>query len=38
VVVTTAALAAIENPDTGSVTVYCRFNKPALGPLGDSLE
>jgi hypothetical protein len=33
----TAATAAIENP-TGAITVYRRFNKPALGPLGDSLE
>ena len=29
--------AAIENP-SGSITVYRRHNKPALGPLGDSLE
>jgi hypothetical protein len=25
-------------PETGSVTVYRKHNKPALGPLGDSLE
>jgi hypothetical protein len=31
------ALAAIQSP-TGAVTVYRRFNKPALGPLGDSLD
>jgi hypothetical protein len=29
--------AAIENP-SGSITVYRRHNKPAMGPLGDSLE
>ena len=30
----TEATAAIENPDTGAITTYCRFNKPALGPPG----
>jgi hypothetical protein len=34
----TADTAAIQNPPTGSITVYRRFNKPALGPLGDSLD
>jgi hypothetical protein len=33
----TEATAAIRSP-TGAVTVYRRFNKPALGPLGDSLD
>jgi hypothetical protein len=33
----TASTAAIEGP-TGTVTVYRRHNKPALGPLGDSLD
>ena len=33
----TEATAAIENP-TGNITVYRKHNKPALGPLGDSLE
>jgi hypothetical protein len=33
----TEGTAAIESP-TGAVTVYRRHNKPALGPLGDSLE
>jgi hypothetical protein len=33
----TQGTAAIESP-TGAVTVYRRHNKPALGPLGDSLE
>jgi hypothetical protein len=33
----TASTAAIESP-TGTVAVYRRHNKPALGPLGDSLE
>jgi hypothetical protein len=37
VVALTEALAAIENP-TGSITTYRRHNKPALGPLGDSLD
>jgi hypothetical protein len=37
VVALTEATAAIQNP-TGTVTVYRRFNKPALGPLGDSLD
>jgi len=37
VVALTANTAAIKNP-TGAVTVYRRHNKPALGPLGDSLE
>ena len=38
VVALTAATAAIENPATGSITTYRRFNKPALGPVGDSLD
>ena len=33
----TESTAAVEN-QTGAVTVYRRHNKPALGPLGDSLE
>jgi len=37
VVALTEATAAFENP-TGSITTYRRFNKPALGPLGDSLD
>jgi hypothetical protein len=27
-----------KNPETGAITTYRRFNKPALGPLDDSLE
>jgi hypothetical protein len=38
VVALTEATAAIENPKTGNVTTYRRFNRPALGPLGDSLD
>jgi hypothetical protein len=38
VVALTADTAAIENPATGSITTYRKHNKPALGPLGDSLE
>jgi len=38
VVVLTEATATIRNPATGSVTVYRMHNRPALGPLGDSLE
>jgi hypothetical protein len=34
----TEATASIRSPKTGNVTVYRRFNKPAFGPLGDSLE
>jgi hypothetical protein len=37
VIALTEATAAIQNP-TGAVTVYRRFNKPALGPPGDSLN
>ena len=37
VVALTDATAAIENP-TGAITVYRRYDKPALGPVGDSLE
>jgi len=38
VVALTADTASIRNPETGAVTVYRKHNKPALGPLGDSLE
>jgi hypothetical protein len=38
VVALTESTAAIENPASGAVTMYRRFDKPALGPLGDSLE
>jgi hypothetical protein len=34
----TEATAAIRNPHTGAITTYRRFNKPAYGPLGDSLD
>ena len=37
VVALTEVTAAIENP-TGNITTYRRFNKPALGPVGDSME
>ena len=37
VVALTSATAAIENP-TGAITVYRRYDKPALGPVGDSLD
>jgi hypothetical protein len=37
VVALTEATAAIQNP-TGAVTIYRRHNKPALGPVGDSLD
>jgi hypothetical protein len=33
----TETTAAIES-STGAVTVYRRYNKPGLGPLGDSLD
>jgi hypothetical protein len=38
VVALTEATAAIRNPTTGNITVYRRENKPALGPVGDSLD
>jgi hypothetical protein len=34
----TADTATTKNPDTGSLTTYRKHNKPALGPLGDSLD
>jgi hypothetical protein len=37
VVALTEATAAIENPN-GSITVYRKHQKPALGPLGDALD
>jgi hypothetical protein len=37
VIALTEATASIKNPKTGTLTTYRRFNKPALGPLGDSL-
>jgi hypothetical protein len=37
VVALTDSTAAIENP-TGAITVYRRYDKPALGPVGDSLD
>ena len=37
VLVLTESSAAIESP-TGTVTAYRRYNKPALGPIGDSLD
>jgi hypothetical protein len=37
VVALTEATAAIENP-TGAITIYRKNNKPALGPVGDSLD
>src|SRR5262249_51767318 len=38
VVALTADTAAIENPATRHTTVYRKHNKPALGPVGDSME
>ena len=37
VVALTEATAAIQSP-TGAITIYRRHNKPALGPVGDSLD
>jgi hypothetical protein len=37
VVALTETAAAIMNP-TGAITIFRRFNKPALGPEGDSLD
>ena len=38
VIALTADTATIRNPATGSLMTYRRCNKPALGPLGDSLD
>jgi hypothetical protein len=38
VVALMADTAAIENPATGTITVYRKHHKPALGPVGDSLD
>jgi hypothetical protein len=38
VIALTAESATIRNPITGNITVYRRHNKPAFGPLGDSLD
>src|SRR5262245_51346501 len=38
VTVLTEATALIENPDTGSTTLFRKNHRPALGPLGDSLD
>jgi hypothetical protein len=35
IVALTDSTAAIENP-TGAITVYRRYDKPALGPVGDN--
>jgi hypothetical protein len=37
VVALAEATAAMQSP-TGAVTIYRRHNKPALGPVGDSLD
>jgi hypothetical protein len=38
VIAITESTATSKNAITGNVTTYRRFNKPGLGPLGDSLE
>jgi hypothetical protein len=38
VVALTESTATIRNPTTGNVTVYRKHDKPALGPLGDSVD
>jgi hypothetical protein len=38
VVALTADSASIRNPDTGAVTVFRKNNRPALEPVGDSLD
>jgi hypothetical protein len=38
VVALTETTASIRNPRTGNVTVFRKNNRPALGPLGDSLD
>jgi hypothetical protein len=37
VIALSVSTAAIQNP-TGAITIYRRHNKPALGPVGDSLD
>jgi hypothetical protein len=34
----TVDTATIQNPNTGAITTYRRVNKPALGPVGDSVD
>jgi hypothetical protein len=38
VVALTATTATIRNSTTGNLTVFRKSNRPALGPLGDSLD
>jgi hypothetical protein len=38
VIALTEATASIRNPKTGNVTVYRRFDKPGVGPVGDCLD
>jgi hypothetical protein len=38
VIALTEATATIRNPVTGTITVFRKDNRPALGPLGDSLD
>jgi hypothetical protein len=35
---TTGSTAAIQNTATGNITTYRKLNKPAYGPIGDSLD
>jgi len=37
VALTTDTAAAVQKP-AGAITVYRKYNKPALGPVGDSLD
>jgi hypothetical protein len=38
VVALTEDTAAIQNPTTGNTLIYRKHNKPAFGPVGDSLD
>jgi hypothetical protein len=38
VIAMTADTATIRNSRTGAITIYRRFDKPALGPVGDTLD
>jgi hypothetical protein len=38
IVALTATTATIRNPSTGAITLFRKHHRPALGPLGDSLE
>jgi hypothetical protein len=38
VIALTGSTAAIQNTTTGNITIYRKANKPAYGPVGNSLD